>query len=75
LDAKIDSVLEQKGPFICEIMMSDIQPLIPRVSSIKKPDGSIVSQPLENLFPFLNKKEYDCQALGRLESIIHFSLI
>jgi acetolactate synthase I/II/III large subunit len=59
LDAKIDLVLEQKGPFICEIMMSDTQPLIPRVSSIKKPDGSIVSQPLENLFPFLGKKEFE----------------
>jgi acetolactate synthase I/II/III large subunit len=59
LDAKINSVLEQKGPFICEIMMSDTQPLIPRVSSIKKPDGSIVSQPLENLFPFLAKKEFE----------------
>mgnify|MGYP001357579392 CR=1 FL=1 len=59
LDAKINSVLEQKGPFICEIMMSDTQPLIPRVSSIKKPDGAIVSQPLENLFPFLSKKEFE----------------
>ena len=59
LDAKINSVLEQKGPFICEIMMSDTQPLIPRVSSIKKPDGSIVSQPLENMFPFLDKREFE----------------
>jgi len=59
LHAKIDNVLAQPGPFICEIMMPDTQALIPRVSSIKKPDGTIASQPLENLFPFLSKQEFE----------------
>ena len=59
LHSKIDNVLAQPGPYICEIMMSETQALIPRISSIKKPDGSIVSQPLENLFPFLDKEEFD----------------
>ena len=34
------------------------EPLIPRVSSLKKPDGSITSKPLEDLFPFLSREEF-----------------
>lgn len=55
---KLDSVLAEPGPFICEIMMSEDQPLIPRVSSMKKPDGSVVSGSLENMYPFLDREEY-----------------
>lgn len=58
LHAKIDNILAEKGPFICEIMMPENQQLIPRVSSLKKPDGSIVSKPLEDLYPFLNRDEF-----------------
>ena len=38
--------------------MPETQPLIPRVSSLKKPDGSIVSKPIEDLYPFLDRKEF-----------------
>jgi acetolactate synthase-1/2/3 large subunit len=58
LHSRIDSILKEKGPFICEIMMPEDQPLIPRVSSLKKPDGTIVSKPLEDLYPFLDRKEF-----------------
>ena len=58
LHAKIDYVLAESGPFICEIIMPEDQPLIPRVSSLKKPDGTIVSKPLEDLYPFLSREEF-----------------
>src|SRR3972149_8033250 len=58
LHEKIDNVLAQDGPFVCEIIMPEDQPLIPRVSSLKKPDGTIVSKPLEDLFPFLSREEF-----------------
>ena len=58
LHAKIQSVLSKPGPFVCEVIMSETQPLIPRVSSLKKPDGSIISRPLEDLYPFLDRKEF-----------------
>jgi acetolactate synthase I/II/III large subunit len=58
LDQQLDSVLNQTGPFICEIMMPEDQPLIPRVSSLKKPDGTIISKPLEDLYPFLDREEF-----------------
>lgn len=58
LHAKIDSVLAQTGPFVCEIIMSENQPLIPRVSSAKRADGTFDSRPLEDLYPFLDRDEF-----------------
>jgi acetolactate synthase-1/2/3 large subunit len=36
-----------------EIHMDPMQPLIPRSSSMKRPDGSIASRPIEDMYPFL----------------------
>jgi len=58
LDARLDAVLAQEGPYICEIMMPAEQALIPRVSSLKLPDGRIISKPMEDLFPFLDRDEF-----------------
>jgi acetolactate synthase-1/2/3 large subunit len=58
LNLKIDSVLKSKGPMVCEIIMEENQPLIPRVSSLKKPDGTIISKPIEDLYPFLSREEF-----------------
>lgn len=55
---KISKVLSYKGPIICDINMSPLQPLIPKVYSEKKPDGSMVSRPLEDMFPFLTRDEF-----------------
>jgi len=58
LDRKLDGVLARTGPYICEIMMPPEQALIPRVSSLKLPDGKIISKPMEDLFPFLDRDEF-----------------
>ena len=58
LTAKIDSILQTPGPIVCEIIMGENQPLIPRVSSLKKPDGTIISKPIEDLYPFLSREEF-----------------
>jgi acetolactate synthase-1/2/3 large subunit len=58
LHQKIDAILAKPGPFVCEITMPENQPLIPRVSSVKKPDGTIISRPLEDLYPFLPREEF-----------------
>jgi acetolactate synthase-1/2/3 large subunit len=39
-------------------MMPEDQLLIPRVSSLKTPDGTIISKPLEDMYPFLDRKEF-----------------
>lgn len=58
LHAKIDAVLAEPGPFVCEIIMPENQPLIPKLSSAKRPDGTFVSRPLEDLYPFLDREEF-----------------
>lgn len=59
LHEKLEYILNFEKPIICEIMMYPYQPLIPRVSSMKLPDGKVVSKPIEDLFPFLPREEFE----------------
>jgi len=58
LDEKILATLNTPGPAICELMMSPTQPLLPKLASEIKPDGNMVSKPLEDMFPFLDREEF-----------------
>ena len=58
LEAKLDRVMELPGPVICEIITPSRQLLIPRVASQKLADGSMVSMPYDDMFPFLPREEY-----------------
>ena len=57
IDKKVKEVLEYNGPVICDIMTPEWQLLIPRTASDKRPDGTLVAKPYEDMFPFLNRKE------------------
>jgi acetolactate synthase I/II/III large subunit len=57
LEENIDLVLNDKGPVFCEIKMVENQLLIPRVQSSKDADGKIISNSLENMFPYLSEEE------------------
>lgn len=61
LAERLRTALGRPGPSICEIFMPEDQPLVPRVSSVKRPDGQIVSKPLEDMFPFLPREEFHAQ--------------
>ena len=54
----IRAVLRMPGPVICEVMTDPDQMVAPRVSSHVRSDGSMVSRPLEDLWPFLNRNEF-----------------
>ncbi len=58
LREEVRLTLQQEGPVVCEIMVLPDEPRIPRVSSMQRPDGSMVSKPLEDLFPFLDREEF-----------------
>jgi len=58
MDAGIDELLAYPGAMICEVMTPQDQPLIPRVSSRKKEDGTMESAPYDDMFPFLPRDEY-----------------
>ena len=36
---------------------------MPRLSSMQRPDGSFVSKPLEDLWPFLDREEFRANML------------
>ena len=57
LENGIEGVLNEDGPVLCEIMMVENQLLIPRVQSSKDKNGKIVSNSLENMFPYLSEEE------------------
>jgi acetolactate synthase I/II/III large subunit len=58
LNAKVEQLKEAKGAIICEIIMPEEQLLIPRVASRKLDNGSMVSMPYDDMFPFLPREEY-----------------
>jgi acetolactate synthase-1/2/3 large subunit len=49
--------LAMPGPVLCEVMLDPDQGFEPRQSSRQLPDGRIVSAPLEDMFPFLEREE------------------
>lgn len=55
---EIRRVLATLGPVVCDvhIVLDEIRQ--PRLSSTQRPDGSFVSKPLEDLWPFLDRDEF-----------------
>lgn len=54
----ITKVLAMKGPVVCEVMLSPTEKMEPKLSSEAKPDGRMVSKPLEDMFPFLDRETF-----------------
>ena len=59
IDEKLQMILATKGPFLCEVVLTPDYIFSPKVSSEKLPDGRIISKPLEDMFPFLDRNEYN----------------
>lgn len=53
----VEAVLAMDGPVICEVATPREEIRAPSLSSVKRPDGSMVSRPLEDLWPFLSREE------------------
>jgi len=51
-------VLDIPGPVLCDVEVIPDEPRAPRLSSMQRPNGSLVSKPLEDLFPFLDRDEF-----------------
>jgi len=58
LEEQIQKVLSQKGPIVCEVMLQNDYVFQPKHSSEKLPDGKIISKPLEDMYPFLDRDEF-----------------
>jgi len=53
----IRQALKAPGPYLCDVALDPDQGFEPRQSSRQLPDGRIVSAPLEDMFPFLDRDE------------------
>lgn len=53
----IRDVLDSPGPVVCEVLVEPDQPIGPRVTSRIGVNGKMVSSPLEDLYPFLDREE------------------
>jgi acetolactate synthase-1/2/3 large subunit len=58
LRADVKRVLEMEGPVMVDVHVIPDEVRAPRLQSYQKPDGSFVSKPLEDLFPFLPREEF-----------------
>lgn len=58
LEKDLEKIMAFKGPVVCEVMCIEDDVVIPTASSKKREDGTMVSKPLEDMFPFLDRKEF-----------------
>ncbi|MFZ1806605.1 MAG: thiamine pyrophosphate-binding protein [Cyclobacteriaceae bacterium] len=54
---QLDEILQTPGPVLCDVVLDIEQPFEPKLSSKKLENGKMVSAPLEDMFPFLEKEE------------------
>ena len=58
LNKKLTDVIKSNEPIICEIMCKEKDKVIPTLSAKKNADGKLISKPLEDMYPFLDRKEF-----------------
>lgn len=59
IEEKVAEALSGNDPVLCEVVVSDKQNFSPKLSSKVLPDGKIVSPPIDDMFPFLERDEFD----------------
>jgi acetolactate synthase-1/2/3 large subunit len=58
LNIKLEEILNLEGYALVEVICPFKQSIIPSSSAKENAEGKIVSQPLENMFPFLSEEEF-----------------
>ena len=58
LHERIREALDHDGPVVCAVRTAADQPVAPRATSIMRPDGSMVSRPMEDMWPLLDREEF-----------------
>ena len=54
----IQQVLTTPGPVLCDVCMATQQAILPRIASQRLADGRLVSSPLEDMSPLLERDEF-----------------
>ncbi|NTW98439.1 MAG: thiamine pyrophosphate-binding protein [Geobacteraceae bacterium] len=63
LNDKLKTLLTGDQAIVCEVMLDPNEKMEPKLSSEVKPDGRIVSKPLEDMFPFLDREVFNKQMI------------
>lgn len=50
----VNEVMKYDGPVVCEIMVQEFAPIVPRIASRVMPDGSLKAAEFDDLYPFLD---------------------
>ncbi|HEY6007144.1 MAG TPA: thiamine pyrophosphate-binding protein [Geobacteraceae bacterium] len=58
LEERLRAVLGRPGPVLCEVRLAPDYRFEPKLSSERLPDGRMVSKPLEDMYPFLDRDEF-----------------
>jgi acetolactate synthase-1/2/3 large subunit len=56
--ATVRRALAADGPVVCEVVVAPDEERMPRVQSMVRSDGSVVSKPLEDMWPYLDRDEF-----------------
>ena len=56
-EAKLLVIFALSGPALVEVMLDPFEILGPKAASKRLPDGTMVSEPLDNMAPFLPREE------------------
>ena len=56
---RIREALNLPGPVLCEVVVDPKQNFAPKLSSKVMPNGKIISPPIDDMFPFLSREEYE----------------
>lgn len=65
---RVQAVLDEPGPALVEVMLDPNQEFEPRCKSKQLPDGTIVSPPLEDMYPFLDADELAANTVSELNA-------
>ena len=57
LEREIEATIQMPGPVLCEVFCLAAQDVV-TVSSMRREDGSMVSKPMEDMYPFLNRQQF-----------------
>jgi acetolactate synthase-1/2/3 large subunit len=59
LQSGIRKALDTQGPVVVEVVLDPFQAIEPRVKSERLPDGKMVSKPLEDMWPYLDREIFN----------------
>lgn len=63
MDEQFERIMAMDEPVLCEVMSIRDQLVMPSVSSKKLADGKLVSKPIEDMFPFLPREEFESEMI------------